>query len=810
MRYLKSTITAIMLLAAMTASAQSFKVSGTVCDSASTPESYATIRIFLMPDTVKPVAVAAANEEGIFSLALKTAGTYRLTAASVGKQPALHTFEVNARNPEANLGNVIIGADNELATVVIEANKPLIFREIDRIGYDVQADPESRNNMLDETLKNVPLVSVDPDGTIKIKGSTSFKIYKNGRPNRSFTNNAKDIFKSMPASMIKKIEVITDPGAREDAEGSGMILNIVTLENTIIKGILGSVGLNYNTSGNFPSPSAWITTQVDKVNLSAYASFYTRPRRSNHQLHITDRTFETSDNSSHESTEQKISSTGTNLGLEANYEINPRNLITAEFSAYISSKSTYQYFDYNLTTPAGDLIYAYGANGVITPDRTHWLGGSLNYQYLTGRQGEKIVVSYLVSGNGRKYTWKNDYDNITGSMPVDYTGIHTTSDATFLEHTVQADWTRPLWKGHSIDIGAKYIYRDNHSIADQNYVGTANTVHTDFSHITQVGAAYFDYRYNLGKIGFRAGLRYEFSRLEAEYPGQPEKNYHSNLSDWVPNAAAAFNINDNNSMRLSYSTFINRPGIGYLDPMVNRSPQTISYGNPDLGSVRNQSLNFNYSYFTRRFSLDVSFGYFFAHNSIIDIKTTEGDILVNTYANGGRNRSYSGNIYAQWQMTKKTRLMINGGTQYGKYQNPALGYEADGWSSSLYARVSQQLPWNLNLSGSISYYSGSPSLYNVFKPKGASRIGHGFTLMRTFLKENRLSVQLSANNPFGPGKSKYYSYMINVPYDSHSTSITSNNRSFSVSVSYRFGNLKSQVKKVRSVSNNDLIGGPSR
>ena len=97
--------------------------------------------------------------------------------------------------------------------------------------------------MLDETLNKVPLVSVDPDGTIKVNGSTSFKIYKNGRPNNSYSNNAKEIFKALPASMIQKIEVITDPGAREDAEGTTAILNIITVKNVITKGAMGNVGL---------------------------------------------------------------------------------------------------------------------------------------------------------------------------------------------------------------------------------------------------------------------------------------------------------------------------------------------------------------------------------------------------------------------------------------------------------------------------------------------------------------------------------------------------------------------------------------
>lgn len=817
MRY-KYLLAFLLSIVSSTLFARTYTVKGIVTDSVGNPEPYITVRIYQLPDSLKPIAVISTNEDGNFSKQLKSPGSYRILTAATGKKKELQSFTVSEQNPTAEI-HIILEDANTLGEVVVEANKPIISRQIDRIAYDVQEDPLSKTNMLDETLKNVPLVSVEPDGTIKIKGSSSFKIYKNGRLNRAFSNNAKEIFKGIPASMIKTIEVITDPGAREDAEGGDMILNIVTMENTIIKGVMGTVGLSYTSSSNTPNPNAWFTTQIDKVNLSAYANFSAYPRRSNHQIHTTERTFDGSDNHTAERTEQHISSTGTNIGLEASYDISPRDLITAEFNAYVSSKKTMQCFDYGLYMPNNDLIYSYSADGLIKPDRTHWLGGSVNYQHQTNRKGEKIILSYLISGNGRRYTWLNDYENITGNMPYEYKGVHTISDATFLEHIVQFDWSRPLWENHSLDMGAKYIYRDNNSKADQDYIDTPDQIHTDFTHTTQVGAAYFDYMYNTKKFGFRAGLRYEFSRLEAEFADKSQPGFHSNLSDWVPNIAIGYQINQSN-LRLMYSTYINRPGISYLNPMVNRSPQSVSFGNPDLGSVRNQSLNFNYSYFTRKFSVDANLGYSFAHNAIIDIKDIDGDVLINTFANGGRNKSYSGNIYVQWQMTKKTRVMLNGGTRYSDYANPhpgkdifgneIKGYSAYGWSTNLYFRVNQQLPKSFNISAYISYYSGNPGLYSIFKAVGASKIGHGLTIQKSFLKENRLSVQLSANNPFGPTRSKYYSYMINVPYESQSHSVTSNNRSVSLRLSYRFGKLNAQVKKVRSASSNDLIGGPAR
>ncbi len=132
-------------------------------------------------------------------------------------------------------------------------------KEIDRIGYDVQADEESKTNTVIDMMRKVPMVSVDADGTIKVNGSTNFKIYKDGRPNQSFTNNSKDVLSAIPASMIKRIEVITEPGAKYDAEGVGAIINIVTMDNTSMGGVMGSVRVGARSNNDFlPDGSLWL------------------------------------------------------------------------------------------------------------------------------------------------------------------------------------------------------------------------------------------------------------------------------------------------------------------------------------------------------------------------------------------------------------------------------------------------------------------------------------------------------------------------------------------------------------------------
>ena len=184
-----------------------------------------------------------------------------LLAAGVGEVTA------QTQADSTNVSNDSITWNKELEGIEIKAQRQLIKQEIDRIGYDVQADEESKTLTVMDMLRKVPMVTVDGEDNIKVKGNSGFKIYKNGRYDPSLTKNAKEVLKAMPASMVKRIEVITDPGAREDAEGVNAILNIVMVDGRRIDGVTGSVTGAYTTL-NHPNLGAYLTTQMGKAIVS--------------------------------------------------------------------------------------------------------------------------------------------------------------------------------------------------------------------------------------------------------------------------------------------------------------------------------------------------------------------------------------------------------------------------------------------------------------------------------------------------------------------------------------------------------------
>ena len=796
-----------------------FNVTGEVADSVGEPEIYATVRVYAVADSVKPVSLGTTDGEGRFSQTLKEAGAYRLTVASVGKALLEKEFELTQGNPKVNLGRLVThDAANELGEIEVVAQRPLVVREIDRLGYDVKADPDASTSNLREILRKVPLVTVDEDGTIKVKGSTDFRIYKNGRPNNSYTKNAKDIFAAIPASSIKKIEVITDPGAREDAEVVGCILNIVTDSETSLKGVVGSANLYMDNYSYYPRPNIWLSTQIDKVTMAVNGGFGVTPKNSRDSEGRSRNFTEYYDTGNRLESQSYSRSPYTNgwMGFESSWEPDTLNLFTVEFNMY----------GYGLTDPEqvdatrmlasdGSLIYGYNSYAEVAHNKYFDFDGAVNYQRSTHLKGETITLSYRASTTDQHQEAELFYTDMV-NCDFGYTGKYYNTRLKFLEQTVQADWSRPYGSHHKVDIGGKAIFRHNHSMSDYIYRG-AGVTHDDFTHHTTVGALYADYRLNVGKWNFRAGFRYEYSYLSAKFKEQAEAhdNFSARLHDLVPNAAISWNINDENSLKVSYNRNIRRPGISYLDPTRSISPTAQSFGNPDLESEVYNNVSLNYSLIKSKFNLDFNLGGTLVNNSLAQVQWLENDIQYSTYANIGKRRIASMGLYFQWSINSKTRWMTNLNLTYAYMSQPSP-VDATGatvrlsrarWNINPWTRISRDLPWKLEASLSGYFWTGSLNSVYSYSASSSKNIGYSISLSRKFLKDDRLTLRINANNLFGPGSSEYRSMTYNPGYYSEYVSMSNNRRYVGLSVNFRFGSLNVQVKKTASsISNDDLSG----
>jgi len=197
--------------------------------------------------------------------------------------------------------------NKQLDGIEVTAQRQLIKQEIDRIGYDVQADEGSKTENVLNLLRKVPMVTVDGEDNILVRGNSNYKIHKNGHLDPSLTKNAKEILKTMPASSVKRIEVITEPGAREDAEGVNAILNIVMMDARKMAGVTGSVTGSYSTLNN-PGLGAYLTTQLGKAIMSLDYGYNHMSKKSTSTHGYVERTFVESGNI------MKSSSDGKNPG----------------------------------------------------------------------------------------------------------------------------------------------------------------------------------------------------------------------------------------------------------------------------------------------------------------------------------------------------------------------------------------------------------------------------------------------------------------------------------------------------------------
>ena len=693
--------------------------------------------------------------------------------------------------------------NKELGDVTVVAQRQLIKQKIDRIGYEVQADQESKTKTVLDMLRKVPMVAVDGQDNITVKGNSNFRVYRNGHLDPNLTKNAKTVFKSMPASMVKRIEVITDPGAREDAEGVDAILNIVMMDGSKMKGMMGVVNAFYNTLRH-PNLYASITGQAGKLLVSADGGYGGMSRKETENRNDVERIFvKTGD-------VLKTHYDGTSPGhvvfadINASYDIDTLNLLSASFGGYfyklnVEGDGSACMWASNSQTP----LYSYDHHNWLPGYSHHSWNGRLDYQHKTRRKGEQFTLSYMLALTRQHTDDETTYSNMQ-QVPFRYSGYLQTTRERFTEHTLQADWLRPLGHGHQLEVGMKYIDRSNNSSNTQEFYGLSGLSTTDFDHVTRVLAGYADYIYQREKWSARAGLRYEYSYMKGAYPDGKNEDFSHHLSDWVPQASVKLQLTEAQSLKLNYTTSINRPGISYLNPAVVVSPTVVQQGNARLKSSHSQSLSLIYMYVGRLLTLQLAPSWQFTNGGIASVESAQGNVRYLTYDNIQRYHRAGFEQYVQWRPFSSTTLVVNNNMRYEHHKNPNLGYSNNGWSDNFYFDLSQQLPWKLRFSlGGYGQIGRRPT--NVYSVQH-SWYGWYTNLQRSFLKEDRLTVRIGANDLFRRERS-FVTASVNGDFLDRTTSYNPV-RQLNFSLTYRFGSLKAQVKKVdHSIENDDIVGG---
>ena len=584
----------------------------------------------------------------------------------------------------------------------VVAQKNLVKMDVDKITYKVEDDVDSKTSTVLDMLRKVPMVSVDGQDNITVNGSSSFQIYVDGKPNPMLSSNPSQILKFMPASAVKNIEVITNPGAKYDAEGVGGVLNINTAmsqsgSSAITEGQYGNVTLQGTTRGF--GGSAYYSMQKGKwafsVNLNSSKTYNDGALSEMERIQKK----EGGDYITRTSGEADVRTPLYMGNLNLSYEIDSLNLISIG-AGYLGTHPSYEsLFDTEIITPL--MQSAYGGS-ILTATSSHSITANMDYQHIwAGRPEKSLVLSYQFSGTP-------SYSDITNSIgsASPMTDRRTDGFTNSLSHAIQADFSTPLGSqsGHKLNAGAKFISR--HNLSDQKnlifdgndfeYVPDGSVMYDFFNNI---GAVYAEYDGKCGPLGFKAGLRYEHTWQKVEYV--QGRDFSLDYGSVVPAASIQYNIGMQQNIGLSYNMRISRPGITYLNPYVDNlsDPTLRTYGNPDLEAETGHTLSAVYNWFSPKWIVSLTLRRNFTGNGISPYSFYDDDHILNTTYANIISTSVSGlNAFVTWIPGQKTRVMFNGGSSYNSIWSDELGQSNSGWTYNALLGFQQTLPWDLRFS----------------------------------------------------------------------------------------------------------------
>jgi len=779
------------------------QINGKIIDSiAGKPINLATI-ILKTPQNAQVKSVLSAKD-GSFSISGLPTGSYVLSIVYIGFQNKLIKLTLN--NTITDLGNIAMhNSPTELKGVTITADRPLVKQEIDRISYDMKADPESKVNNVLEMMRKVPMLSVDGDDNIQLQGNSNYKILVNGRPSGMMERNPKDILKSMPASSIEKIEVITTPPAKYDGEGLAGIINIITFKKAD-NGTNGTVNVSQRFPVGGPGIGGSFTAKSGKFGFAANVggNLNSSPLLNNSNFRST---LGSNPTNLFQTGSRDFSGKSGYGGAELSYEIDSLNLISAQLNYNANDNESWS-TQYSTLRNATSLMQSYGLNNSLN-GTGNGIDAALNYQL-----GFKKDKNRLLTFSYRYYRFSNNqFNNVDIFDAVAYTLPNYKQENTggSSEKTAQIDYVYPL-KKVTIEAGVKAIFRDNTSnfqflSLQPSGIFTPDPLRTNnFNNSQNVYGVYNTYQFSLKKWGFKAGIRAEQTEIEADFHGANQQ-LNNTAFNLIPSLSVNYRFKDMSSINFGFTSRIQRPGIYQLNPFVDRSnPNFETAGNPNLRATTGNMIEANYSRF-KKASINIGLRAMIFDDLVMPQVITDPvtNITRSTPGNTGSGTLLGLNVNVNYPFGNKIKASINTSANYGMVKGVVNGVliNTKGLMSRVYSSLSYRPSKTWQTTASMNYNGPNLSLQGTSN----SFFSSSFSVNKD-LFNSKLTLSFAANNVF----SKYRNAInyTNGPNFNQESFNQNYQRNFTTSLNYRFGRLKEGIKKnKKGISNSDVSGGSS-
>jgi outer membrane receptor protein involved in Fe transport len=734
----------------------------------------------------KFIKYAISNENGSFKIKGLQLKQYYLIISCVGyktKTVQLPPFS----SAVMDVGKIVLVASAvQLKEVRVVVKQQLIEYDLDKLIYNVDQDPEKEILSALDMLRKTPLLSVDADDNLLMNGSNNYQILINGNRSSLFAGGSSDVFKSMRASAIKTIEVITTPSSRYDAEGVGGIINIITHKKNIT---------GYNGSANISaeSPAAH--------NISSYATiktgklgFNTLVATNSQKSPVNRSNFSREDKYRKSKLQQTGESRNNNSFQYANgdisYYLDAYELLTINYNIN-GSKGAADLKQQVALSDAGNKSTSAYQRSNASSTTGHGFDIGLNYQKSFKKSNKQLLtISYKLNNNIN--TSKADYTLVPYLNYSNQASNTNYNDGT-REHSFQLDYVHPV-KQQTIELGIKSVFVSNTSdyaysnldLVSGAFVPDA-ALSNNFNYRQNIHALYTTFNWKKSNWAIKTGVRIEKTTVYANFKSSAafvSRNY----VNFIPNLIVSRKLTSGNTLRLSYMQRLERPGLYYLNPYVDLSdPQNITYGNPQLRPATAHVFNISYNVLIKQSFLNLSLLHSFTNNAIQQYSMLVDSVTETTFGNIGRHQSTSISINGNTTLWGKINVNINTSVRHVKYtsiinNNPQ---NRKGFSLNVFGSVNYRLKKNWSVNSDLSY--NSPNI--ITQGKTAGFVKTSISGNKQFLKDKKATISLSVNNPF-PSKRHLFTETNDPAFYQLQESWLLTRR-FIMSFSYRFGKVQS-------------------
>jgi len=789
------------------------QVTGKVIDSVTkAPVSYATISIYKANST-SPFNGVVTDDNGAFTLNNIGAGQYRIAVDFIGyRRKSIGNVMISKGSPTVSLGTIVLApAQNQLKTVEIVSKAPVVENKIDKMVYNVTNDLTAQGASAAEVLQKVPQVTVDIDGNVELQGNSNIKFLINGKPSSIFGASLADALQSIPASQIKTIEVITSPGAKYDAGGTGGIINIV-LKDSKIQGVNGSINLSAGTRRENGS----LNLNVRKGNFGVNAFFNGGEMINSTTVNTTNRqSFNSARDTSTllaQNGRSNFTRGGFQSGISLNWDLTPKDQLTVSggynhFANHNSGLTNQEQTAYDVANNniASDILSLRNSNSRFSGK---YFDYSVAYKKTFKTEGQELNILYSSSYGRNSSSFFQQQDYLNAGYPS--SGSTSNNPGKDHETDISIDYTQPFSKKFTVEAGAKAVLEDiNNTIVTDTLSGDAFVPNPDqtygFNYNRKIYAGYLSATFSLFNdfIDGKAGLRDEYTNTSADFPNTHIPGYNT----IAPSAVLSHKIDATQSFKLSYTYRIERPEYRDLNPFYDISdPHNISTGNPNLRPEIGHNYEFGYNK-TFNQGANIYIGVFYRHNTNdIQSYTTFYDTLTvggNRYSNVSLNQRYNigtettegVSLFGSVPVTSKLSLRSNMMFSDRMTTNPG-NPDVSGFMYRINLNATYQFPHDFTAEAFVNYNSSQRTIQGT-RPVFAF---YNLAVRKQFMKK-KLSLGLTASDPFSQyinqrsttsGVNFYQSNLRQVPF-----------RSFGITLSYRFGKLDFKKDKEKEKNKDD-------